>query len=136
MSDSSTSRSAIADDLRHRLQHDGPASEEVKANGSSSSSDPLMPQSRLYRATGSIPNTALAVSLISAALGGLLVVSLSLSALSVAGNILWWDARLGVYLGAMALFHLMEFWVTAAVNTERLSVDGGCLKSTLFLSLS
>lgn len=84
--------------------------------------------SMVTKAKGSLPNTPFAASVISAALGGLLATGLfaaatpllSLSGLSEVG---WARPQLGVYLAAMGLFHLLEFWTTAGWNYHKLSID-------------
>jgi hypothetical protein len=85
--------------------------------------------SMMYKAKGSLPNTPLGASVISSALGALLGVGLfaaaaplwRLTGLTEAG---WARPQLGIYLAAMGLFHLLEFWTTAGWNYHKLSVDG------------
>lgn len=89
----------------------------------------LLPHAAQYTLRGSLPNTPLAVSVISAILGGSAAVSLALAvspALKPFGANEWQWARpqLGVYLAALGMFHLLEFWTTAGWNTQKLSVDG------------
>ncbi|KLT41134.1 protein-S-isoprenylcysteine O-methyltransferase [Cutaneotrichosporon oleaginosum] len=88
----------------------------------------------VYKAKGNIPNTPLSASVISAALGALLGAGLfaaaapvwRLTGLSEAG---WARPQLGVYLAAMGLFHLLEFWTTAGWNYHKLSVDAFLLNN-------
>jgi len=89
----------------------------------------LLPHAPQYTLRGSLPNTPLAVSLISAILGGLSLTALAYSALPLfqilgAGSWTWARSRLGVYVFAWGLFHLCEFWTTAGWNPQKLSVDG------------
>lgn len=89
----------------------------------------LLPKASQYSLRGGLPNTPLAVSIISALLGGLLASSLALALgplLQHLGSDGWAWARpqLGVYLACMGLFHLCEFWTTAGWNPQKLSVDG------------
>jgi hypothetical protein len=95
-----------------------------------------MPKTRHYRAKGSIANTPLAVSLISAVLGGAVVLALVVAATPVLPAIasaapVWVRPQLGIYLSAIALFHLLEFWITAGWNYQKLSVDGESALETL-----
>lgn len=92
-------------------------------------SQKLLPHAPQYTLRGTIPNTPLAVSVISALLGGLAVGSLACGAqplLRTLGSTSWTWARpqLGVYGFAMGVFHLWEFWTTAGWNPQKLSVDG------------
>ncbi len=82
-----------------------------------------------YRPHGDIPNTPFVVSLISALLGGLFISSFVLSVCNLLGvqGLSWVQPQLGIYLAAWGLFHLLEFWVTAVWNPDKLSVDGGLL---------
>lgn len=78
---------------------------------------------------GNIPNTPLTVSVISALLGGLLFASLALAAQPLIRYLdgdewAWAQSQLGIYLAALGLFHLCEFWTTAGWNVQKLSVDG------------
>jgi hypothetical protein len=92
----------------------------------------LLPSHPSYKAHGDIPNTPLSVSIISTILGGILFTSFTLAGLSMAGWIDfkragwsdWARPQLGIYLGCLAGFHLLEFWITASWNPDRLSVDG------------
>lgn len=106
-----------------------------------STDTPLLPTTPVYKAHGDIPNTPLAVSLISTVLGGIMFTSFTLAFLVLLGWIdleaqgwgAWARPQLGIYLGCLAGFHLMEFWVTAGWNKDRLSVDGKftCLSQDL-----
>lgn len=98
----------------------------------------------VHKAKGSLPNTPLGASIISAALGALLGAGLfaaaaplwRLTGLDAAG---WARPQLGMYLAAMGLFHLLEFWTTAGWNYNKLSVDGAFptpLPSTPHLALA
>lgn len=85
-----------------------------------------LPKTDQYDPRGSIPNTVFAVALIAAVLGAVGGSSLALASqilLNVfAGS--WARPQLGIYLGAMCIFHLMEFFTTAGWNPQKLSVDG------------
>jgi hypothetical protein len=88
-----------------------------------------MPQTSHYRAKGSIPNTPLVVSLISAGLGGIAGICLFVAVVPVlqalgAANWSWVRPQLAIYLASIAVFHLLEFWTTAGWNYQKLSVDG------------
>ena len=89
----------------------------------------LLPHAPHYVTRNSIPNTPLAVSAISAALGALAaggLVAAAQPALRAFGSTQWGWARpsLGLYAVAMGMFHLWEFWTTAGWNPQKLSVDG------------
>lgn len=89
----------------------------------------LLPKASQYSLRGGLPNTPLAVSIISALLGGLLVSSLALAAAPALQGLCtekwnWARPQLGVYLACMGLFHLCEFWTTAGWNPQKLTVDG------------
>lgn len=99
------------------------------SNGTSSDPGVAMPITNHYRPRGSIPNTPLVASLISAALGALVGAALFATAapvLSFLGSASWGWARpqLGLYVTALGLFHLLEYWTTAGWNYQKLSVDG------------
>lgn len=84
--------------------------------------------SMVHKAKGSIPNTPFVASVISAALGALLGASLfgaatPLIRMTGISEASWARPQLGVYLAAMGLFHLLEFWTTAGWNYHKLSVD-------------
>lgn len=85
-----------------------------------------LPKTDQYDPRGSIPNTVFAVALIAAILGAVGGSSLALASQSLldvfAGA--WARPQLGIYLGAMCVFHLMEFFTTAGWNPQKLSVDG------------
>lgn len=89
----------------------------------------LLPKASQYSLRGGLPNTPLAVSIISALLGGLLFSSVALAVAPAlqafsTGGWNWARPQLGVYLGCMGLFHLCEFWTTAGWNPQKLTVDG------------
>lgn len=89
----------------------------------------LLPHAPQYSTRGSLPNTPLSVSVISALLGGLSCGALAFASrpiLTYLGADQWGWARpqLGLYLLAMGMFHLWEFWTTAGWNPQKLSVDG------------
>ena len=92
----------------------------------------LLPKASQYNLRGGLPNTPLAVSVISALLGGLafsscvLAVAPALQGLS-GGGWNWARPQLGIYLGCMGLFHLCEFWTTAGWNPQKLTVEGGSM---------
>ncbi|WVQ83607.1 hypothetical protein IAT38_005748 [Cryptococcus sp. DSM 104549] len=90
-----------------------------------------LPKTDQYDPRGSIPNTVFAVALIAALLGALGGISVACAAQPVlryvAGS--WARPQLGIYLGAMALFHLMEFFTTAGWNPQKLSVDAFLLNN-------
>lgn len=87
---------------------------------------PLASQVEHFR--GTIPNTQLAISLISAILGGVFCVSISgavrpLLAKLGASSWTWATPQLGIYFAALGAHHLSEFWTTAYWNPQKLSVD-------------
>lgn len=89
----------------------------------------LLPSASQHRPNGQLPNTPFAVSVISAALGGLVAASLaylSVPFLQQLGSAAWPWARpqFALYGVAMGMFHLWEFWTTAGWNPNKLSVDG------------
>ncbi|OXG15006.1 protein-S-isoprenylcysteine O-methyltransferase [Cryptococcus neoformans Ze90-1] len=90
-----------------------------------------LPKTDQYDPRGSIPNTVFAVALIAAVLGAVGGSSLALASqilLNVfAGS--WARPQLGIYLGAMCIFHLMEFFTTAGWNPQKLSVDAFLLNN-------
>lgn len=96
----------------------------------------LLPKATQYSLRGGLPNTPLAVSFISAILGGILCSSLVLAVQPTvkeyfgSGGWTWARPQLGVYLACMGLFHLCEFWTTAGWNVQKLSVDGMSSRST------
>lgn len=88
-----------------------------------------MPKSGHYEAKETIPNTPLAASVISVALGaaaGIAATCAFQPVLRWLGEASWTWARpqLGIYLTAWATFHILEFWTTAGWNFQKLSVDG------------
>lgn len=102
----------------------------------------VLPTPTKYRPAGTIPNTPFYASFISWSLGGLFWTSLLCGAATlvlregwipgvtvetVLGSGRWTRCirpQLGFYLASWALFHVLEFWTTAACNKEKLSVDG------------
>lgn len=98
----------------------------------------ILPSSSKYTPHEDIPNTPFMVSFISFVIGGIFWIALSVtlptlfttfgrdepSSAGASGWGTWARPQLGVYVAALAFFHLMEFWVTAVWNTERVSVDG------------
>lgn len=102
----------------------------------------VLPTPTKYRPAGTIPNTPFYASFISWSLGGLFWTSLvcgtatlilregwipGVSVEAIFGTGGWTRAirpQLGFYLASWALFHVLEFWTTAACNKEKLSVDG------------
>nr|KIR48060.1 hypothetical protein I312_02576 [Cryptococcus bacillisporus CA1280] len=90
-----------------------------------------LPKTDQYDPRGSIPNTVFAVALIAAVLGAVGGSSLALASQSLldvfAGT--WARPQLGIYLGAMCVFHLMEFFTTAGWNPQKLSVDAFLLNN-------
>ncbi|ORX33630.1 protein-S-isoprenylcysteine O-methyltransferase [Kockovaella imperatae] len=105
-----------------------------QATPTPASASDLLPKAPHYREKGSIPNTPLAVSVISALLGGVALSSLTLAAQhllggsGLGGN--WARPQLGIYGFAWGLFHLCEFWTTAGWNPLKLSVDAFLLNNT------
>lgn len=118
---------------------------EILSNGSSvatSATNHVLPRPTKYVPTGTIANTPFRASFISWALGGLFWTSVlgGVAALClregwirrVTVEAIFGDGRwtrcirpqLGFYLASWSLFHILEFWTTAACNVERLSVDG------------
>ncbi|WVW80077.1 hypothetical protein I302_102050 [Kwoniella bestiolae CBS 10118] len=91
-----------------------------------------MPKTDQYNARGTLPNTLLAVSVISTILGVIVGSSLSLASRRVldlsAGS--WARPQLGIYLAAVASFHLFEFYTTAGWNPLKVSVDAFLLNNT------
>lgn len=110
----------------------------------STPSTTLLPTHPSYKAHGDIPNTPFAVSLISTILGGIFFTSLTLALLGLTGRTSdavvgtgagwgsWARPQLGVYLACLAGFHLLEFWITAGWNPDRLSVDGEFVTPFIF----
>lgn len=96
-----------------------------------------MPTAAQYRPVGTLPNTPLAVSIISAGLGGMLfggmalVVTATLKQLDLdqLSFFAWARPQLAAYIAAMGLFHLAEFWTTAGWNPQKLSVDAFLLNN-------
>jgi hypothetical protein len=89
----------------------------------------LLPSTPQYQPRGSIPNNIFTIGLIAALLGGLTASSLTLASQPIlralgASSWTWSRPRLGAYLAAMGIFHLMEFFTTAGWNKGKLSVDG------------
>lgn len=102
----------------------------------------VLPTPTKYRPAGTIPNTPFYASFISWSLGGLFWTSLicgiatlvlregwipGVSVEAIFGTGRWTRCirpQLGLYLASWALFHVLEFWTTAACNKEKLSVDG------------
>lgn len=72
---------------------------------------------------GNIPNTPLASSFIAFSLGIVFTLGSLLFALGGYPGSVWLTDRLGAYLAFWALFHWLEFAVTAGWNREKLSVD-------------
>jgi hypothetical protein len=116
-----------------------PPAHVFQSNGDTPAAN-LLPTHPSYKAHGDIPNTPFAVSLISTILGGIFFTSLTLALLgrgmaagTAAGGVegsgwgAWARPQLGVYLACLAGFHLLEFWITAGWNPDRLSVDGESL---------
>lgn len=102
------------------------------ADAEMSAPTPLMPAATQYRPLGTLPNTPLAASIISAILGGMLFGGLAMvmsAAIRQLGldrlpSFAWARPQLAAYIAAMGLFHLAEFWTTAGWNPQKLSVDG------------
>ncbi|ODN97395.1 protein-S-isoprenylcysteine O-methyltransferase [Cryptococcus wingfieldii CBS 7118] len=90
-----------------------------------------LPKTDQYAARGTIPNTLFAVAVIAAVLGAVAGGSLALAGRriwdAVGGE--WARPQLGLYLAAMAVFHLMEFFTTAGWNAQKLSVDAFLLNN-------
>ncbi|WWD16571.1 hypothetical protein CI109_100999 [Kwoniella shandongensis] len=90
-----------------------------------------LPKTDQYNARGNLPNTIFAVSVISAVLGGIAAAALAFAAQPfwriVAGS--WARPQLGVYIAAVAVFHLLEFFTTAGWNVQKLSVDAFLLNN-------
>jgi protein-S-isoprenylcysteine O-methyltransferase len=107
-----------------------PMATSSTAQAASQRAHDLLPHAPQYSLRGSLPNTPLTVSVISALLGGLVGASTisavipSLYHLGLSGWVCT-SSRLGWYGAAMGLFHLLEFWTTAGWNPQKLSVDGG-----------
>ncbi|EJU01470.1 ICMT-domain-containing protein [Dacryopinax primogenitus] len=76
---------------------------------------------------GDIPNTPLAVSLISFFLGAVFCAGLAL--LAAPPNYWWAGRELGFYIACWAGFHWGEFAVTAEWNKSRLTVDSFLLNN-------
>ncbi|RSH94600.1 hypothetical protein EHS25_004404 [Saitozyma podzolica] len=95
----------------------------------------LLPHAPQYSLRGSLPNTPLSVSVISALLGGLVGASIVSAAIPLLSHLglsgwVWTSSRLGWYGAAMGVFHLLEFWTTAGWNPQKLSVDAFLLNNT------
>lgn len=114
----------VADGLEDRIRQHAAAAESPLE---------LKPIRNLHaRPSGRIPNTPMAVSVISAlmgvvfALGGLIF---------FAGGFqrYWWATyQLGFYVASWAFFHWAEFAITAGWNREKCSVDCRHLISTCY----
>lgn len=110
----------------------GPVSAPAASAAAAAAADDTglyMPKTNAYAAKDTIPNTPLVASMISAGLGalaGIAAFSAVRPVLALLGADSWTWARpqLGIYLAAMGLFHLLEFWTTAGWNYDKLSVDG------------
>lgn len=88
-------------------------------------SDPLdtVPSDPAHHPRGLIPNTPLAVSLISFLLGSLFSFGLLLFVSDGLGGYWWSTYQLGFFLAVWSAFHWGEFAVTAGWNREKCSVD-------------
>lgn len=134
MSESSTASTLL--NRKHTTQ-DAPITQPLPPAHifNSSSASTLLPEKSNYVVRGDIPNTPLAVSLISVSLGGIAVSSLLFTIFSSLGWIefngwgSWARPQWGVYLAALSIFHLLEFWVTAGWNADKLSVDAFLLNN-------
>ena len=104
----------------------GPNGSSTPATTGLSEASTLLPHAPHYSSKGSLPNTPLSVSVISAALGGIGLSCLTLAALPLLQNLSgdWARPQLGLYGFAWGFFHLCEFWTTAGWNPLKLSVDG------------
>ncbi|WWC68697.1 uncharacterized protein I206_102631 [Kwoniella pini CBS 10737] len=91
-----------------------------------------MPRTNQYDARGSLPNTLLAVAVIAATLGVVIGSSLSFAGRDIWDKIAgdWARPQLGIYLAAIATFHLFEFYTTAGWNPLKVSVDAFLLNNT------
>nr|XP_018264642.1 protein-S-isoprenylcysteine O-methyltransferase [Kwoniella dejecticola CBS 10117]OBR86800.1 protein-S-isoprenylcysteine O-methyltransferase [Kwoniella dejecticola CBS 10117] len=91
-----------------------------------------MPKTDQYDTRGSLPNTLLSVTIISSILGAVIGSSIALAGREiwdkVAGD--WARPQLGIYLAAVATFHLFEFYTTAGWNPLKVSVDAFLLNNT------
>ncbi|KAI5451907.1 farnesyl cysteine-carboxyl methyltransferase [Naganishia albida] len=88
----------------------------------------VLPTPTKYRPTGTIPNTPFYASFISWSLGWIAGVTVE----TIFGSGRWTRCirpQLGFYLAGWALFHVLEFWTTAACNREKLSVDAFLLNN-------
>ncbi|CAD6566429.1 MAG: hypothetical protein TREMPRED_002580 [Tremellales sp. Tagirdzhanova-0007] len=123
----------MADEKTGTISQRSPTSYESRQ--AHAESHHLLPHAAQYSHKGSLPNTPLAVSAVSAILGGLTIASFVLAArplLLLLGSDQWQWARpqLGVYVAALGLFHLLEFWTTAGWNVQKLTIDAFLLNNT------
>lgn len=95
-----------------------------QANGNGT----ILPSNPLNRPNGSLPNTPLAVSVISVILGSLVVAPVVCLAVPYLQSIglggwAWARPQLAIYFASVGIFHLLEFWTTAGCNPAKVSVD-------------
>ncbi|WVQ94751.1 hypothetical protein IAU59_001832 [Kwoniella sp. CBS 9459] len=90
-----------------------------------------LPKTDQYDPRGTLPNTVLAVAVCATVLGAICASSLSFVMRPylemIAGS--WARPQLGIYVSAVALFHLLEFFTTAGWNPLKLSIDSFLLNN-------
>ncbi|KAK8861520.1 hypothetical protein IAR55_002341 [Kwoniella newhampshirensis] len=123
------SRLPTPNGIRPTVNRQSPSPSPTPTAGTAS---PLaLPKTDQYYIRGSLPNTILAVSVISAILGAIAATGLTSAAqpLSqyIAGS--WARPQLGIYIAAVAIFHLLEFFTTAGWNPQKLSIDAFLLNN-------
>jgi protein-S-isoprenylcysteine O-methyltransferase len=95
------------------------------------SQHPLSTNSTFAKADGGIPNTPLAVTAISFVLGTVFFAGVTIAIYGPILNYWWSTFQLGFFVAAWALFHWLEFGVTAGWNLEKCSVDSFLLNNGL-----
>ncbi|WVR03844.1 hypothetical protein IAU60_000841 [Kwoniella sp. DSM 27419] len=122
-----------SDKFQARPLSPSPAPSDTANSPTPRAGSPLsMPKTDQYDPRGSLPNTLFAVTMIATILGGVLTASLVLVLRPyleiLAGR--WATPRLGIYIAAFSLFHLLEFFTTAGWNPLKVSVDAYLLNNT------
>ena len=81
------------------------------------------PVNDVHRPHGTLPNTPLAVSLISFLLGLTFTLGVILCASGGLDGSRWLTSNLGFFVASLGAFHWAEFVVTAGWNRDKVSVD-------------